>query len=110
MKLLFICSQNHLRSPTAEALFDGLDEFEARSAGTDRDAVKTVDEIDIEWADVIFAMEQRHRKALQKLFPDLLKGKRLYVLGIPDKYDRDDPELIAELDDRVYMLLEKDGS
>src|SRR5258706_220622 len=34
-KILFICSQNRWRSPTAEKIFDGVDNISARSAGTE---------------------------------------------------------------------------
>ena len=33
-KLLFVCSQNNLRSLTAEKLFDGFPAYQVRSAGT----------------------------------------------------------------------------
>jgi len=37
-RLLFVCSRNRLRSPTAEAICLGLDGIEAISAGTNNDA------------------------------------------------------------------------
>ena len=38
VKLLFICSRNQWRSPTAERLFDGFSNYAARSAGTEKGA------------------------------------------------------------------------
>jgi predicted protein tyrosine phosphatase len=38
MKLLFICSKNKLRSPTAEVVFSQYEGLEVESAGLDRDA------------------------------------------------------------------------
>ncbi|NVN90410.1 MAG: hypothetical protein HXX11_07365 [Desulfuromonadales bacterium] len=42
MKLLFVCSRNRLRSPTAEAVFSTFPGVEARSAGTSHDAEETI--------------------------------------------------------------------
>jgi len=62
-RLLFICSRNRWRSPTAEALFDGVDGWEARSAGTEAGARVKVTAGHLGWADVIFVMEplESHR-------------------------------------------------
>jgi len=38
MQILFICSRNQWRSPTAEVVLDGVDGMEAISAGVDHDA------------------------------------------------------------------------
>ena len=59
-KLLFVCSQNRLRSPTAEKLFEGSARYCARSAGTSLGARVVVTEGHIGWADIIFCMEKRH--------------------------------------------------
>lgn len=57
--ILFVCSQNRLRSPTAERVFYGLSGIEVRSAGTERDAENVISRDDLEWADMIFVMEAR---------------------------------------------------
>ena len=95
--LLFICSQNKLRSPTAEAIFADTPGIEVDSAGLNHDAVTTVSGDLIEWADIIFVMEKTHRSKLQKRFPDVLGGKRVVTLGIPDIYDYMDPALVELL-------------
>jgi predicted protein tyrosine phosphatase len=48
-RLLFVCSQNRLRSPTAEAICQGLDGIEAISAGTNNDAEQVLTGDLIEW-------------------------------------------------------------
>jgi len=59
-RLLFICSENRLRSPTAEAVFSEYDGVEAIGAGTNADA-ETPERGDlIEWADIVFVMEKVH--------------------------------------------------
>ena len=46
-------------------------------------------------ADVIFVMERHHRDKIRKRFRSVLGQRPVYVLGIPDEYERDQPELIA---------------
>lgn len=104
MKLLFVCSRNRWRSPTAEHLFAVEDGIEARSAGTSPKARHTVSERDIRWADLVFVMENRHRAILFRRFGRL---PHVIVLGIPDEYQRMDPELIALLRDLVTHQLDE---
>jgi predicted protein tyrosine phosphatase len=105
MKLLFICSANVLRSPTAEAVFSRYDGIEAASAGINMDAETPVSADLVEWADVVVAMEQHHARFLQGKFGYLLRRKRVAVLGIPDRYEYMDPELVEILKDKVEPQL-----
>lgn len=95
--LLFICSKNQWRSPTAELLFKGHAVHRARSAGTSDKARIKVNAKMIASADVIFVMERKHRQILQQLFPEELAGKTLLVLDIEDNYKFNDPELVEIL-------------
>ncbi len=96
-KLLFLCSRNQWRSPTAEALFAGHARYEARSAGTvDRARVKLTAG-HIGWADLIFCMEKKHAAAVTERFAEELGDKPLIVLRIPDDYSFMDPDLIELL-------------
>jgi len=105
-KLLFVCSENRLRSPTAEAVFSGHERVEAIGAGTNKDAATPVSGDLIEWADVILVMEKSHKNKITKKYKELLKGKRLIVLDIPDEYDYMDEELIKILKFKVPRLVQ----
>ena len=105
MNALFICSRNRLRSPTAERMFFGKLGLEVRSAGTERDADNAISSDDIDWAEVIFVMESRHKKRLQQMFGALLAHKR-FVLGISDDYEFMQPELVTMLPLKVTLYLE----
>ena len=105
MNLLFICTANRLRSPTAEAVFSEYDNYNAISAGTNADAETTVSGDLIEWADVIFVMEQSHRKKVAKKFKDLIVDKKLACLAIPDNYEYMQPELVELLKVKVPRYL-----
>ena len=61
MRLLFICSRNRFRSPTAEAVFAAAPGIETASAGIAPDAECPVTEDLIQWADLILAMETSHK-------------------------------------------------
>ena len=99
--VLFVCSQNKLRSPTAEQVFAQRPDIEVASAGTNSDAETPLSAELIEWADVIFVMEKAHRTKLQQRFRANLKSKRVVCLDIPDKYRFMDPELVQLLEARV---------
>ena len=97
-RVLFICSQNRLRSPTAELVFSNRDGFEVASAGLNPDAETPVSSDLLEWADVIFVMERTHRNKLSKKFKAHLKEKRVICLDIPDQFEFMDPVLVRLLE------------
>ena len=105
MNLLFVCSRNRIRSPTAEAIFSAYDGIEALSAGTSPDAANPVSADLIEWADLVFAMERVHKRKLQEKFKSQLRAKRVIVLGVPDNYKYMDPELVRILESAVHPHL-----
>jgi predicted protein tyrosine phosphatase len=104
-KLLFVCGKNRLRSLTSEAVFSEYQGLEAESAGLDREAEMPLSNEAIEWADIIFVMENSHRSKLSKKFQPWLKDKRVICLDIPDEYEYMEPELVELLKKKVLPLL-----
>ena len=96
-KLLFLCSRNQWRSPTAEALFREHPRYEARSAGTENGARIKLTAGHVGWADMIFCMEKKHAARVTGRFAEELGAKPLIVLRIPDDYAFMQPELVALL-------------
>ena len=96
--MLFVCTQNQLRSPTAKEVFANRVGFEVKAAGSDRSAATPVTPELIEWADVIFVMEESHRNKLSQRFYPQLRDKRVICLEIPDQFAYMDPKLIALLE------------
>ncbi|EMB3080567.1 phosphotyrosine protein phosphatase [Providencia rettgeri] len=105
MNILFICSKNQWRSPTAEQIWRNHESWVTRSAGTSCNARCPVNADLIRWADVIFVMEQKHKNRLQADFSRLLEYKPLHILDIPDNYQYMDPELVQILQDTVPSYL-----
>ena len=97
LKLLFICSQNKIRSLTAEHMLQGVPGLAIKSAGTEPRSRIRVNEGHIGWADFIFVMEKKHRRILEENFPEALVGKRIICLNIPDEYRYMEPALMDEL-------------
>ena len=101
-RVLFLCSRNRLRSPTAEQVFANWPGLEVDSAGLadDADVVVSADQLD--WAELIVVMETAHRQRLRSRYGHLLKGKRVVCLDIPDDHGFMQAELVA-------LLLKKAG-
>ena len=104
-RVLFICSQNKLRSPTAEHVFARHDGIECASAGLNNDAENPLTPELVEWADIIFVMEKTHRSKLQQRFKRHLRSARVICLDIPDDYAFMDPGLVRLLETRVPRFL-----
>ena len=103
--VLFVCSQNRLRSPTAEQVFSCREDLEVDSAGINHDAQNPLTAGLVAWADVIFVMEKAHRSKLQRRFRAALGGKRVICLDIPDSYEFMQPELVQQLEIKVSRHL-----
>ncbi len=95
-RLLFVCSANRWRSPTAESLFRGHPTVEARSAGTENGARVRLTRRHLDWADIVYCMEDRHADRIRERFGDL-GDKPVVVLDVPDIYRFKDPNLIEVL-------------
>lgn len=105
-KVLFICSRNQWRSPTAEQHWRKHPKLLTRSAGTSPNARHTVSVDDIRWADVILVMEEKHQSRLRAQFTRLLSNKPIHVLDIPDDYQFMDPELIEQLEQSLAGIID----
>ena len=103
--ILFICTQNRLRSPTAEEVFSTWPGVETQSAGLGNDATTPVSPELIAWSNIIFVMEKAHRNKLSRKFKKHMNGKRVICLDIPDEFNFMDPALVQILKSRVPKLL-----
>ncbi|PLK45542.1 low molecular weight protein tyrosine phosphatase family protein [Emticicia sp. TH156] len=105
MNLLFVCSRNQWRSPTAEAIFKNYAGHKAKSAGTEPSARIKINEKLLLWADIIFVMEKKHCIRIQEKFPYIVHDKPMIVLDIPDEFQFMDEELVLSLKKAVLPYL-----
>jgi predicted protein tyrosine phosphatase len=119
MRVLFVCRGNICRSRVGEQIFQVLawsvadrGDHEARSAGVDPDSGgRLITKRDVTWANVICVMEPEHEAYIRKHWP--AQAPKVRVLGIPDVYEPDDPELRDRLTKVIRGLLAEasgDGS
>jgi predicted protein tyrosine phosphatase len=106
--VLFVCSANKDRSATAEALMNRVDSNNThRSAGTNPKichqlGTHFITEDDLNWADQIYAMETKHKKAIEQLFGTGWPGK-IVILHIRDVYDFGEMELEDLLKNKMHL-------
>ena len=105
MRVLFVCSQNRWRSPTAEQVFADYPGVECLSAGLNRDSETPLTPDLVEWSDLLFVMERAHRRRLATRFGPHVGGTRVVCLDIPDTYPFMDPALVALLRAKVTRFL-----
>ena len=105
VNVLFVCSRNQWRSPTAERIFKRYPWMNTRSAGTSPNARHTINVDDVTWADAILVMETKHRERVIAAFSRQVDHTPIHVLDIPDEYRYMDPELIELLELVVEPLL-----
>lgn len=105
-KFLFVCSANKQRSNTASDYFSKkYPTYEYYSAGTNikicqSEGTNLLEEADLEWADVIFVMEQKHNVIIQERFTRKYQHK-IIVLNIRDVYKYYQKELIHTLEEKT---------
>lgn len=107
LRILFVCSRNQWRSPTAEAIYRNDPRIEARSAGTSSAARYRVTASLLRWADLVLVMEHEHKQRLRDQFPKEFRDVEVAVLNIPDDYQPMDPELIELLLERVEPWIDR---
>lgn len=104
-KLLFICSKNQLRSPTAEVVFSEYPNLDVRSAGLSDESPHKVDSDDLEWAEYIFVMETAHKSKLQQKYRNYLRDRQIIVLDISDNFYFMQPSLVTILKTKVARYI-----
>lgn len=96
--ILFVCTANVDRSPTAEFLYLGDPRYEVHSAGTAPFATNYLTREMVRWAHRVFVMNERedqHRTSIKNRFPDL--DRPVVDLDIEDNWRRGHPELVKRL-------------
>ena len=106
LRLLFLCSRNQWRSPTAETVYQNDPRVEVRSAGVSASARRKVTQKLLLWADLVLVMEPKHKRRVREQFSGIADDVRIEVLDIPDDYEFMDPELVGLIKQRVEPWIE----
>lgn len=100
--ILVVCTAGKQRSPTAARLLEEDYEASARAAGIHPQATNHVSQTHVDWADRIIAMNEKldgHKSYLEENFDT--ENTPITVFGVPDRYYRDDPELVSLLTEKL---------
>lgn len=111
--ILFICSANKQRSKTADDYFStkySSEKYHFDSAGTNlkichKEGTNPLTEELVEWADIIFVMEKRHKQFISSYSKEKVDSK-IQVLNIPDHFKYYQKELIEILEDKLSNYLD----
>lgn len=108
MNILFVCSANKQRSKTAEDYFSSKPLGHTfYSVGTNpkichKEGTNLITEADLIWADLVYVMEEKHRKIINDQTIKNYNSK-ITVLNIPDVYKYYQKELLQLLDDKILI-------
>lgn len=105
MKVLFVCNQNKLRSPTAQHVFSSFPGVETDSAGLYDSANKVLSVEQVTWADLIFVMDKNQMNRLKTKFKHDIVNRRVVNLDVPDEYEYMDEFLIELLKRKATRYL-----
>lgn len=107
VRALFICHFNKKRSATAERVFAKDPTLDVLSAGTSEDALVRVNERMLEWADIVFVMDDEQVRDLERMFPGHPAIPAIVCLQIRDVYHFLDPQLVTLLHERAQPHLDR---
>ena len=103
--ILVLCGRNKKRSRTAEYIFKNDNRFNIRSAGLSPKSDRKVSENDLNWAHLIFVMEQEQKAKVYAIYKHL-ELPPIKVLNIKDEYEFLDDELIHTLTEKINDTLQ----
>jgi|TARA_R110000737_G_scaffold151521_1_gene180788 predicted protein tyrosine phosphatase len=111
-KILFVCSANKERSKTADEYFSlkyDRDDYQFDSAGTNlktcfQEGTNPLTEELVLWADIIFAMEKKHKTFISSITKEKCDSK-IKTLNIPDRFKYYQKELIELLEEKMEPYL-----
>jgi predicted protein tyrosine phosphatase len=102
LRVLFVCTQNKVRSLTAEHLYRGRPDLEVKSAGTANFAKNQFTKELLEWSEVVFVFDDSQLEFIGQKFGPAALGRPVVCLGLPDVFTyKSDPlvvKLVAKLD------------
>ncbi len=105
LRVLFVCTQNKVRSLTAEHLYRVRADLEVRSCGTAAFAKNQLTEEVMKWADMVFIFDELQAEAIEKKFGKDAFGKEIISLGLADVYQYKSESLVLKLTAKIEPYL-----
>ena len=104
-RVLFVCSHNRVRSPTAEQVYRDRPDLEVRSAGIAENAAVPLTEELFNWADQVFVFSKRQRNVIKQRFRNSFASKPVVCLNLPDRFEYKSPKLVMRLTGKLGPYL-----
>ncbi len=96
-RVLFVCTQNKVRSLTAEHLYRVRPDLEVKSCGTATFAKNQLTDELMNWADVVFTFDDTHMEVIEKRFGKTVAEKPVICLGLADIFTYKSEALVVKL-------------
>lgn len=97
LRVLFVCTQNKVRSLTAEHLYRARPDLEVKSAGTANFAKNQFTAELLDWAEVVFVFDDSQLEFIAQKFGKDAQGKPVVCLGLPDVFTYKSDALVVKL-------------
>jgi predicted protein tyrosine phosphatase len=95
-RVLCVCSAGLLRSPTLAQYLQETFNYNTRACGTaDEYALIPISEALVHWADLVVFVNHENWDQVRHL--EVFEDKPVVVLELPDEFERNAPDLIAEI-------------
>ena len=105
LRVLFVCTQNKVRSLTAEHLYRERQDLEVRSCGTAAFAKNQLTEEVMKWADMVFIFDELQAEVIEKKFGKDAFEKEIISLGLADVYQYKSESLVLKLTAKIEPYL-----
>lgn len=96
-RVLFVCTQNKVRSLTAEHLYRERPDLEVKSCGTATFAKNQLTDELMNWAEVVFTFDDSQMEVIEKRFGKDALEKPVVCLGLPDVFTYKSDALVVKL-------------
>ncbi|MCO5052407.1 MAG: hypothetical protein M9920_08895 [Verrucomicrobiae bacterium] len=97
LRVLFVCTQNKVRSLTAEHLYSVRPDLRVKSCGTANFAARQLTPELMQWAEIIFVFDQSQIDAIDQRFDLETLDKPVISLGMADIYKYKSDALVLKL-------------
>jgi predicted protein tyrosine phosphatase len=104
-RVLFVCTQNKVRSLTAEHLYRARPDLAVKSCGTATFAKNQLTAELLNWAEVVFYFDDSQAEVINRNFAPVVTEKPVICLGLPDVFTYKSDALVVKLTTKLDPYL-----